>query len=141
MWSTILGFISKPITSYIEGKQARQYMKTEGALEIKKAEVGLKIAEFKARADRLALNDARDSDYDLAAQREKRHSLADEFLILCTVALVIFTFIYPTHMAEGWAAISAGPWWLEFIIIGIYTSVFGLMRLLQVLNPMNKVKK
>ena len=52
MWSTILGFISKPITSYIEGKQARQYMKTEGALEIKKAEVGLKIAEFKERADR-----------------------------------------------------------------------------------------
>ena len=141
MWSTILGFISKPITSYIEGKQARQYMKTEGALEIKKAEVGLKIAEFKARADRLALNDARDSDYDLAAQREKRHSLADEFLILCTVVLVACTFFFPTHMAKGWAAISGGPWWLEFIIVGIFVSVFGLMRLLQVLNPMNKVKK
>ena len=141
MWSTILGFISKPITSYIEGKQARQYMKTEGALEIKKAEVGLKIAEFKARADRLALNDARDSDYDLAAQREKRHSLADEFLILCTVVLVACTFLYPEHMDKGFAAISNGPFWLEFVIIGIYTSVFGLMRLLKVLNPMSKIKK
>lgn len=139
-WGDVLGFISKPITMWIDKSESRKYMKTEGQLEITKAEVAFKVAQFKAKSDRLLKNDQVDADYDLAAQAEKRHTLADEILLVCTIALVGCHFLFPASMAAGWAAMGykTAPWWLEFIIVGIYISVFGLMRLFRAWNPFHK---
>ncbi len=143
LFSSIIGFISKPLEVWIDKSESRKYMKTEGKLAITKAEVAFKVAQFQAKSERLMRNDQVDADYDMAAQSEKRHTLADEILLVCTIILVSCHFIIPESMAEGWAAMgyTDAPWWLEFIIVGIYISVFGLMRLFRAWNPFNKIKK
>jgi hypothetical protein len=142
MWGNILGFLSKPVTAWVEGKASRDYMKEEGALAITKAKVSLKVAEHESHAERLKSMDSSDSDYDQQAQREKRHTIADELLIVCVIILVGSHFIVPESLAAGWAAMGylSAPWWLEFIIVGIFVSVFGLMRLFRAFNPFNKGK-
>jgi sterol desaturase/sphingolipid hydroxylase (fatty acid hydroxylase superfamily) len=143
MLSSILGFLSAPVTTWIEGKNSREFMKSQGALEVTKAKIALEIAEMQGKADRLKLNDKVDADYDKAAQMERRHTLADEFLIFFVVLLVSLHFIIPGKMAAGWLAMGYEnpPWWLEFIIVGIFVSVFGLMRLFRAFNPFNKEVK
>lgn len=141
-WKDILGFISAPITSWIEKSEERKYMKEEGSLNIAKAKVAFKVAQYQSKADRLTQNDATDAEYDRFAQLERRYTLADEFLIFMTTILVAAHFIIPESMASGWAAMgyASPPWWLEFIIVGIFVSVFGLIRLFRAMNPFNKGK-
>lgn len=137
IWGSVLDFVSKPLTMWIDKSESRKYMKTEGQLEITKAEVQFKVAQFQAKAERLMRNDQVDADYDMAAQSEKRHTFADEILLVCTIVLVGCHFFIPESMASGWAAMGyiAAPWWLEFIIVGIYISIFGLMRLFRAWSP------
>ena len=138
----ILDFLASPVTAWVEGKQARDYMKTEGNLAIKKAEVALKVSKFEAEAERLRSRDTADVDYDLRAQQERRFTIADEVLMFCTVVLVSCHFVIPDKMQAGWEAMGymSPPWWLEFIIVGMFVSVFGLMRLFRAFNPFNKEK-
>ena len=137
MWSNILGFLSRPVTAWVEGKASRDYMKEEGKLEITKSKVALEIATNTAKATRLLNMDAADADYDIQAQIERRHTVADEILILCVIVLVGAHFFVPASLAAGWAAMGylSTPWWLEFIIVGIFVSVFGLMRLFRAWSP------
>jgi hypothetical protein len=144
MWGDILGFLSKPVTAWVEGKESRKYMKEEGALAITKAKVTLEIAKHESQAERLKSRDTADADYDQQAQLERRYTIADEVLILCVIVLVGSHFFVPASLAAGWAAMgyASAPWWLEFIIVGVFVSVFGLMRLFRALNPFTKgVKK
>jgi hypothetical protein len=137
VWNSILGFLSKPVTAWVEGKASRDYMKEEGALAITKAKVAVEIAVMEGKSQRALLNTQVDADYDMAAQTAKRDTIADEILILCTIVLVASHFFFPESMADGWRAMGyvTPPWWLEFIILGIFVSVFGLMRLFRALNP------
>jgi len=140
MLGKILGFLSSPVTAWIEGKNSREYMKGEGKLALTKAKVAVQIAEMEGKAQRALLNTQVDADYDMAAQAAKRDTIADEVLMGCTILLVAAHFMYPESMGAGWAAMgySTAPWWLEFIIVGIFVSVFGLMRLFRAFNPFNK---
>ena len=140
MWQSILGFLSNPVTAWVEGKASRDYMKAEGSLEITKAKVALEIAVMKGKEQRALLNTQVDADYDMAAQAAKRDTLADEILIVCTIVLIGSHFFFAESMAAGWEAMGyiTPPWWLEFIIVGIFVSVFGLMRLFRAFNPFNK---
>jgi hypothetical protein len=140
VWGSILGFLSKPVTAWIEGKNSRDYMKGEGALAITKAKVAVEIAVMEGKAQRALLNTQVDADYDMAAQAAKRDTLADEILIVCTIVMVAAHFFVPESMEAGWSAMgyTEPPWWLEFIIVGIFVSVFGLMRLFRAFNPFNK---
>lgn len=140
MWEQVLGFLTRPVTAWVEGRESRKYMKEEGALAIKKAEVALKVSKFEAEAKRLTIMDASDADYDKHAQMERRYTMADEVLIFCTIVLVASHFFFPESLAAGWEAMgySGAPWWLEFIIVGVFVSVFGLMRLFRAFNPFNK---
>jgi hypothetical protein len=140
MLNTLLEFLGRPLTAWVEGRESRKYMKEEGKLEITKAEVELKVARHRAEAKRLLMNDAVDADYDKQAQLEKRYTLADELLTICVILLVAAHFIFPASLAAGWAAMgyTSAPWWLEFIIVGIFVSVFGLMRLFRAMNPFSK---
>jgi len=142
MWESILGFISKPVTMWIEKSEDRKFMKEEGNLAIAQAKVAFKVAQYKSKAERLMQNDAVDAEYDRYAQMERRHTYADEFLILMVVILVAAHFIIPGSMAAGWAAMGymTPPWWLEFIIVGMFVSVFGLMRLFRAFSPFGKGK-
>lgn len=142
MWAAILGFLTRPVTAWVEGSESRKYMKEEGALAITKAEVALKIAKQESEAERLKTRDVADADYDHQAQLEKRYTYADELLTLCMVILVGSHFFFPATLAAGWLAMGyvSAPWWLEFIIVGIFVSVFGLMRLFRAFNPFNKSK-
>jgi hypothetical protein len=143
MWDQVLGFLSRPVTAWVEGRESRKYMKEEGALAITKAKVALKVSKFEAEAERLKTLDAADSDYDKQAQMERRYTLADELLIVCVILLVGAHFFFPASLAAGWAAMgyTSAPWWLEFIIVGVFVSVFGLMRLFRAFNPFNRGKK
>lgn len=137
MWDSILGFLSAPLTAWIEGRESRKYMKDEGKLEITKAKVAFEVAKYKSQAERLLRNDEVDAEYDRQAQLERRYTIADEVLIVCVVVLVGCHFFFPAALAAGWAAMgyASAPWWLEFIIVGIFVSVFGLMRLFRAFNP------
>ena len=143
MWSNILGFLGKPVTAWVEGKASRDYMKAEGALAITKAKVAVKVAVLEGKAQRALLNTQVDADYDMAAQAAKRDTIADELLIVCTIVLVASHFFFPESMEKGWEAMGylTPPWWLEFTILGIFVSVFGLMRLFRAFNPFNKQEK
>ncbi len=142
MWDKILGFISTPITAWINKSEERKYLKEEGSIQIAQAKVAFKVAQYQAQAERLLKNDEVDAEYDRYAQMERRHTYADEFLIFCVVVLIACHFLIPGAMAAGWAAMgyASPPWWLEFIIVGIFVSVFGLMRLFRAFNPFNKSK-
>ena len=144
MWESIIGFISKPFTAWVEGRESRKYLREEGNLEITKAKVGLQIAQYQSQAERLLKNDMVDADYDRAAQMERRYTYTDEILVAAVVILVACHFFFPAAMAAGWAAMgytSGVAWWLEFIIVGIFVSVFGLMRLFRAFNPFNRKEK
>lgn len=140
MWATLLEIISRPVTAWIEGSESRKYLKEEGNLEITKARVALEVAKFQAEAERLKASDTADGDYDKLAQLEKRFTLADELLTCCVVVLVASHFFFPESLKAGWEAMgySSTPWWLEFIIVGMFVSVFGLMRLFRAFNPFNR---
>jgi hypothetical protein len=142
MLSAILGFLSSPVTAWIEGKNSREYMKREGALAITKAKVAVEVAVMEGKADRAMLNTQVDADYDMKAQEAKRFTIADEILMTWALLLVTAHFVLPEYMTAGWAAMgyASPPWWLEFIIVGIFISVFGLMRLFRAFNPFNKRK-
>lgn len=137
MWGTILEILAKPVTAWIEGKESRKYMAEQGNLEITKARVALEVAKYTAEADRLKASDIADSDYDKQAQLEKRFTLADELLTCCVVILVASHFFFPEELRKGWEAMGykGTPWWLEFIIVGVFVSVFGLMRLFRAMSP------
>ena len=140
MWSTILDIISRPVTAWVEGRESRKYLREEGNLEVTKARVALEVAKYTAEAERLKAGDLADADYDKQAQMEKRFTLADELLTLCVVVLVASHFFFPEDLTAGWEAMgyTATPWWLEFIIVGMFVSVFGLMRLFRAFNPFNR---
>ena len=137
----VFGFLGAPFTAWVEGNASRKYMKEEGRLEITKSKVQLEVAKQVSQAERLLKNDVVDAEYDMQAQKERRHTIADEILILCTIVLVGCHFFIPEEMASGWEAMgyTSTPWWLEFIIVGIFISVFGLMRLFRAWSPFNKV--
>lgn len=139
-WKGVLDFLARPVTAWVEGSQSRKYMKEEGHLAITKARVAKEIAKEAAEARRLENMDTYDSDYDKQAQMERRYTLADEILIFCAIVLVAAHFFFPASLAAGWAAMgyTGAPWWLEFIIVGVFVSVFGLMRLFRAFNPFNK---
>ena len=143
MWSTILDIISRPVTAWVEGRESRKYLKEEGNLEITKAKVALEVAKYTAEAERLKIGDMADADYDKQAQLEKRFTIADELLTVCVVVLVASHFFFPEDLRKGWEAMgySGTPWWLEFIIVGMFVSVFGLMRLFRAFNPFNRNKE
>lgn len=143
MWGAVLEFLARPVTAWVEGRESRKYMEEEGKLEITKAKVALEVAEHKAKAERLLQMDLADADYDKQAQLERRYTIADEALIVCVIILVGAHFFFPASLAAGWAAMgyTSAPWWLEFIIVGIFVSVFGLFRLFRAFNPFNKVGK
>lgn len=143
MWTKVIELILKPVTLWLESSASRKYMKEEGQLEITKAKVALEVAEATAKIDRLKVLDISDSDYDKQAQMERRFTLADEVLMLCAIVLVGAHFFYPERMQAGWVAMgyTGTPWWLEFIIVGVYVSVFGLMRLFRSFSPFNKNKE
>ncbi len=142
MWSTILEILARPVTAWVEGRESRKYLKEQGNLEITKAKVALEVAKYTAEAERLKAGDVADADYDKQAQMEKRYTLADELLTLCVVVLVASHFFFPESLKAGWVAMGykGTPWWLEFIIVGVFVSVFGLMRLFRAFNPFNKSK-
>lgn len=143
MWDSILEIISRPITAWVEGKESRKYLREQGNLEITKAKVALEVAKFTAEAERLKAGDLADADYDKQAQIEKRFTIADEILTGCVIVLVASHFFFPEELRKGWEAMgySSTPWWLEFIIVGMFVSVFGLMRLFRAFNPFNRGKK
>lgn len=143
MWDKILEFISRPLTAWVEGSESRKYMAEEGRLEITKAKVALEIAQYTSEAERLKAGDIADADYDKQAQLEKRYTLADELLTICMVILVGSHFFFPENLSAGWKAMgySSTPWWLEFVIVGVFTSVFGLMRLFRAISPLIKINQ
>jgi hypothetical protein len=133
-WLTgLFDFLAKPVTSYIEGSQARKYLKEEGKLQIAKAKVALEVQKYTTEAERLANSDIADADYDKQVQLERRHTIIDEVLIIWTLILATLHFIPMTqpYMAEGWKAMGykGVPYWFEFAIVGIYIATLGLMRL------------
>jgi len=133
MLSKLLSFITNPFADVVGGWQARKTIAAESAAVIAAAEVGLKLAKFKAKERRLEKQADTDADYDMQVLRNRAESLMDNFVIITVFIVWLAHFVPYTqpYMASGWKAMgyAGAPWWLEFLIVGIGVSTLGLMRL------------
>ena len=125
--------IVKGVDGFVSRRQTRKTMEAKGKLEVIQAKIDFKVAKFQAKANRLLVKESNDASYDMQVLRNREHSYADEFLIGMMVLLFMMHFIpmMQPYMVEGWAAMgyTGVPWWFEFVMVGIFVSTLGLMRL------------
>lgn len=134
MLAKLLSFITNPLADIIGNWQARKTIAAETQAEVIRTKAALEVAKLQAEIRRAEHSDQRDSDYDLEAQRQRRDTYADEFLILFFFGLFALHFIpdMQPYMMAGWAAVKQAPLYFEFAIVGIVVATFGLMRLFRV---------
>ena len=94
----VVGGISKYATEKNEIKKA----KLEGEIEVTKAEAAFKVAEFKAKADRVMNTDQNTFDLDKMAMKEAAKTWWDEFLVLVYLFPFLYTMIFA--LMSGWGA-------------------------------------
>ena len=95
----------------------------------------LKEARVTAEIRRLETAAAAEVSYDVEAQRQRRHTILDEFLALILIAPFVAGF-WPDDrvqaaISQGWDSLLKAPWWYQALIIGVYASTFGLRWLFQ----------
>lgn len=133
IWSALAGSIVKGVSGFVERRQEHAKIKTAGKLKIASAKIEFKVAKWQARATRLAAKESNDASYDMQVLKNREHSYADEFLIGMMMLLFLMHFVpvMQPYMVKGWAAMgySGVPWWFEFVMVGIFVSTLGLMRL------------
>lgn len=131
----IVGTIVKAVGGWAERREQRKQVQAEGKIKVRQAKINYEVARYEAKARHAAEQEANDADYDLQVLRNREHSIADEFLITTVVAIWIMHYIpsMQPYMAGGWEAMGyAGvPWWFEFVLVGVFVSTLGLMRLLR----------
>jgi hypothetical protein len=133
----IFGGIAKAVVDGVSGfaqrRQERKSMESKGKLEILQAKIDYKVAKFQSRANRIMAKENNDASYDMQVLKNREHTLADEFLIITVVIIWLLHYIpyMQPYMASGWVAMGyeGVPWWFEFVIVGIFVSTLGLMRL------------
>ena len=125
--------IVKGVDGFVSRRQERKSMEAKGKLEILQSKIDFKVAKWQARASRLAVKEQNDASYDMQVLKNREHSYADEFLIGMMMLLFLMHFIpyMQPYMVDGWQAMgyTGVPWWFEFVMVGIFVSTLGLMRL------------
>ncbi len=144
--SAIIGGVAKMGAELGSAYFAHKTAKEGGKLKIAQGKIDLKMAKISGQIARVKQKETNDTDYDMQVLRNRQTTWADEILILVTISIWLMHFIPDTqpYMADGWAAMgyvreaSEGgesygyvPWWFEFVIVGIFVSTLGLMRLLR----------
>ena len=94
----VVGAVSKYKTERNEIAKAE----LQGQLEVTKAETEFKVAEFKAKADRVANTDQNTFDLDKMAMKEAAKTWWDEFLVLIYLFPFLYTMIFA--LMSGWGA-------------------------------------
>ena len=95
----------------------------------------LKEARVLAEIRRLERAAEAEVSYDVEAQRQRRHTVLDEFLALILIAPFVAGF-WPDDRVQaaislGWDSLGKAPWWYQALLIGVYAATFGLRWLFQ----------
>ena len=143
----VVGGISKYATEKNEIKKA----KLEGEIEVTKAEAAFKVAEFKAKADRVINTDQNTFDLDKMAMKEAAKTWWDEFLVLIFLFPFLYTMIFALMSGIGagvmvepsviWAEINGLADWYKYGLALIGVRYLGFRNLLRKGMEMYSAKK
>jgi len=117
----LLGVIIGPIvktlgslgSSWLENRKA----KAQGKIDITKAKVQFKVAQYTARAS-----------MDVASMTGMQFSWKDEYLLILLSVPVIMAFIpgLVPYALAGFAVIETMPGWYQWAMTGMIAATFGL---------------
>lgn len=131
---SLIGSIAKPLINIFQTDSETKRLKIEGKLQVAKAKINLKVSNINARATK----SKNAMTYDMQVLKNRNRTIMDEVLMLWALSLVTAHFVpgLQRHMALGWGAMgyATPPWWLDFIIFGMFVSTLGLKGLLPVLK-------
>ena len=128
-WLTnILGFVTKPVTTYIEGRnkqneiaaaEVSKALDREHEMNLKKVDVNMELAKQGMKIE---------ADWDTTAQRQMTTSWKDEwFVFLFSIPLIASFFPdYQSQVLAGFAVLQQTPNWYMWLVIGIVSATFGL---------------
>lgn len=131
LFSTVAKGTFELVKGYLERKQQTQAVKAEG-------EVLLKRATYASQARQRELEIRQTGNYDTMAQRQKRHTIADEVIVIFFQAIIIMAFLPWTqqYVAEGFRVLKTEvPVWFVLIYVGICASTLGLRWLVEMFAP------
>ena len=154
MWNW-LGKIVEPvvggISKYATEKNEIKKTKLEGEIEVVKAEAAFKVAEFKAKADRVINTDQNTFDLDKMAMKEAAKTWWDEFLVLIFLFPFLYTMIFALMSGWGtgtmvepsviWAEINGLADWYKYGLALIGVRYLGFRNLLRKGMEMYAAKK
>lgn len=133
LWGGLIGKVVDGVATVTTSYNARKQAKQEGAVTLAMKKMELKFAKIERKIGVVRQKEQNDSDYDMQVLRNRQTTWADEVLIVITLGIWLMHFIPQTqpYMASGWEAMGYNgvPYWFEFVIIGIFVSTLGLMRL------------
>lgn len=133
LWGGVVSTVVNGVAGVATAYSARKQAKEEGAVKLAMKKMDLKFAKLDRKIGSVRQKEQNDSDYDMQVLRNRQTTWADEVLIVITLGIWLMHFVPQTqpYMASGWAAMGYNgvPWWFEFVIIGIFVSTLGLMRL------------
>ncbi len=139
--SGVFSAIGKPVSTVIDGWQARKTAAAEVSNKVRELDAEARLAAVRAKLERAQRGQQIDADWDSKAQDDMKTSWKDEFLLILLFSPVLGIFIAPYLPAS----ISAGvqdrilqavqildkfPMWYIIILLGIVAAVYGLRWLI-----------
>ena len=109
----VAGAIGKIASSWLETRK----VKAEGKIDIAKAKVQFKVAQYTARAS-----------MDVASMTGMQFSWKDEYLLVLLsipVIMAFFPYLAP-HALAGFAIVKQMPGWYQWAMTGMIAATFGL---------------
>lgn len=144
---SVLGAISKPVATWLDGRAKRQLLKEQGKYLVAKArlEGQIEAAKTEARAE---------SDWDMMVLRQQQHTWRDEWMTILISYPYLISFSAPfidlwtseqykltPTIKEAWAAVSSAPEWYQASFIGVIIATFGLRWYFTKRNPMKSLQE
>lgn len=128
-WLTsILNFVSAPITEVVKGYQIRETLKVEQLdkalgreheLNLKKIDVNMELAKQGMQIE---------ANWDTNAQNQMTTSWKDEWFVMLFSIPLILAFFPSTqkYVLEGFSTLEKTPDWYMWLVVGIVSATFGL---------------
>ena len=125
LWDSIvgalLGKVAPKVADYYIQKQQLKH-------ELEAEQLRGKIAWEQALTKRASESEGRDHEWELARLEDARYSWKDEWVLFLLSIPLILVFIPQTQpiVQEGFNALATTPDWYRWMIMLIFTAVFGI---------------
>ena len=123
-------------TGVFKQKAEVKKIKEETKLKINKAKAALKIAEIVAKKNIVMSHSKVEGNYDVVALRQKEKTIVDDIGVGLVYVLLFCCFLPVTqeHINMGFKTLGDAPFIVQFMIIGVFVSTFGLLGLFRLLR-------